>query len=69
MVGFLDFGYGKGHPMVLQLERELEQKRREHREGKLESAQLGAMAKKLEALEKNSAKLEQDIAQNHQEIE
>ena len=31
LAGFMDFGYGKDHPAVAQLERELEQKRREHR--------------------------------------
>ena len=55
--------------MVVQFERELEQKRREHREGKPESAQVGAVAKKLESLEKKNAKLEQDMAVKQQELE
>ncbi|MFM7978696.1 MAG: hypothetical protein ACKPKO_05220, partial [Candidatus Fonsibacter sp.] len=55
--------------MVVQLEKEVEQKRREHRECKPESVQAGAVANKLEALEKNNAKLEQDMACKTQEFE
>ena len=65
----MDFGYGKDHPAVVQLERELEQKRREHREGKPESAQVGAVAKKLDSLEKKNAKLEQEMSAKQQELE
>ena len=47
----------------------MEQKRREHREGMPESAQVGAVAKKLESLEKKNAKLEQEMAVKQQELE
>ena len=69
LAGFLDFGYGRDHPAVVQLEMELEQKRREHREGKPESAQVGAVAKKLGSLEKKNAKLEQEMSAKQQELD
>ena len=42
---------------------------REHCEGKLEIVQVGAVAKKLEALGNNTAKLEQDMAAKVQELD
>jgi len=64
-----DMGLGKDDPVHAHLEQVLEQRRKEYREGKPDVAQVGAAARKLEALEKKNGRLEQDIAAKVAELE